>query len=217
MQSVSMLCGKLAALSWMSMTWLVLLTSLAVITEPVTATSGETSSYVVLPQTMVTKLARGFRMGSAEAVPGPDAMSNVRTKREARLPVASPPPVELEQNSPAQESATSRGREATNSSPGTFSGPRSPRAGSSQVRVGQRFHPSTSRISTGEVQTIAGKVGGLGVVIGARVGASAGPSEVLASQTVKDLIAGSGLTFEDRGEHALKGVPDRWRLYQVVN
>lgn len=72
-------------------------------------------------------------------------------------------------------------------------------------------------VHTGEVQTIAGKVGGLGVVIGARVGALAGPSEVLASQTVKELTAGSGLTFEDRGEHALRGVPDRWRLYQVVN
>jgi len=71
-------------------------------------------------------------------------------------------------------------------------------------------------VHTGEVETIAGKVGGLAVVIGARVGASAQASEVLASQTVKDLTAGSGLTFEDAGEHELKGVPDRWRLYRVV-
>ena len=42
------------------------------------------------------------------------------------------------------------------------------------------------------------------------------PSEVLVSSTVKDLVAGSGLTFEDAGEHELKGVPDRWRLYRVV-
>jgi class 3 adenylate cyclase len=53
-------------------------------------------------------------------------------------------------------------------------------------------------------------------VIGARVGASAQASEVLASQTVKDLTAGSGLTFEDAGEHELKGVPDRWHLYRVL-
>ena len=56
----------------------------------------------------------------------------------------------------------------------------------------------------------------LGVVIGARVGTLAGPSQVLVSQTVKDLVAGSDLIFEDAGEHELKGVPDRWRLYRVV-
>ena len=71
-------------------------------------------------------------------------------------------------------------------------------------------------VHTGEVETIDGKVGGIAVVIGARVGASAGPSEVLVSQTVKDLVAGSGLAFEDAGEHELKGVPDRWRLYRVT-
>ena len=71
-------------------------------------------------------------------------------------------------------------------------------------------------VHTGEVETIDGKVGGMAVVIGARVGASAGPSEVLVSQTVKDLVAGSGLAFEDAGEHELKGVPDRWRLYRVT-
>jgi pimeloyl-ACP methyl ester carboxylesterase/class 3 adenylate cyclase len=72
-------------------------------------------------------------------------------------------------------------------------------------------------VHTGEVETIDGKVGGMGVVIGARVGAAAGPSEVFVSQTVKDLVAGSGLGFEDAGEHELKGVPDRWRLYRVVS
>jgi class 3 adenylate cyclase len=71
-------------------------------------------------------------------------------------------------------------------------------------------------VHTGEVETINGKAGGLGVVIGARVGALAGPSEVLTSQTVKDLVAGSGLMFEDAGEHELKGVPDRWHLYRAV-
>ena len=53
--------------------------------------------------------------------------------------------------------------------------------------------------------------------VGARISALAGPSEVLVSQTVKDLVSGSGLRFEDVGEHELKGVPDRWRLYRVVS
>ena len=71
-------------------------------------------------------------------------------------------------------------------------------------------------IHTGEVETINGKAGGIAVMIGARIGALAGPSEILTSPTVKDLAAGSGLVFEDRGEHDLKGVPDPWRLYRVV-
>jgi class 3 adenylate cyclase len=70
-------------------------------------------------------------------------------------------------------------------------------------------------IHTGECEVIDGKSGGITVSIGARVAATAEPSEVRVSQTVKDLVAGSGLTFEDRGEHELKGVPDRWRLYSV--
>lgn len=73
-----------------------------------------------------------------------------------------------------------------------------------------------SGVHAGEVGRIDGKAGGIAVVIGARVGALAGPSEVLVSQTVKDLTAGSGLTFEDAGEHELKGVPDRWHLYRVM-
>jgi class 3 adenylate cyclase len=71
-------------------------------------------------------------------------------------------------------------------------------------------------VHTGECEVIENKCGGLTVSIGARVAAHAGPSEVLVSQTVKDLVAGSGLTFEDAGEHELKGVPDRWHLYRVV-
>ena len=70
---------------------------------------------------------------------------------------------------------------------------------------------------TGECEIVDGKCSGLSVSIGARVMTHAGPSEVLVSQTVKDFAAGSGLTFEDRGEHELKGVPDLWRLYRVVN
>jgi class 3 adenylate cyclase len=72
-------------------------------------------------------------------------------------------------------------------------------------------------VHTGEVEAIDGKAGGLGVVIGARIGALASSSEVLVSQTVKDLTAGSGIFFDAVGEHELKGVPDRWHLYRVVN
>jgi class 3 adenylate cyclase len=71
-------------------------------------------------------------------------------------------------------------------------------------------------VHTGEVETINRKVGGLAVAIGARVGSLAAPSEVLVSQTVKDLVAGSGLQFTDRGTHVLKGVPDEWRLYAAA-
>jgi len=71
-------------------------------------------------------------------------------------------------------------------------------------------------LHTGECRTIDGKVGGLAVSIGARVTSLAGPSEILVSQTVRDLVAGSGLAFDDRGEHDLKGVPGSWRVYAVV-
>jgi class 3 adenylate cyclase len=71
-------------------------------------------------------------------------------------------------------------------------------------------------VHIGEMQTIDGKAGGIAVTIGSRIMATAGRSEVLVSQTVKDLVAGSGLAFEEAGEHELKGVPDRWRLYRVV-
>ena len=59
------------------------------------------------------------------------------------------------------------------------------------------------------------KIGGIAVHIGARVAGQAAPGEVLVSSTVKDLVAGSGIAFEDRGAHMLKGVPGEWRLYAV--
>ena len=68
---------------------------------------------------------------------------------------------------------------------------------------------------TGEIELMGADVGGIAVHIGARVGALAGPSEVLVSSTVKDLVAGSGLVFDDRGEQKLKGVPGNWGLYAV--
>jgi class 3 adenylate cyclase len=70
-------------------------------------------------------------------------------------------------------------------------------------------------VHTGECELHDGKVAGLAVSIGARVAASAGPGEVLVSQTVKDLVAGTGLLLEDRGERELKGVPGSWRVYRA--
>jgi len=72
-------------------------------------------------------------------------------------------------------------------------------------------------LHTGECAVADGKVSGLAVHIGARVLAQAGPGEVLVSQTVKDLVVGSALEFEDRGGRELKGVPGEWRLYAVAD
>jgi class 3 adenylate cyclase len=72
-------------------------------------------------------------------------------------------------------------------------------------------------LHTGECELIGDKPGGIAVNIGARIVAKAQPGEVLVSQTVKDLVAGSGITFEDRGVEPLKGVPDEWRLYAVAD
>jgi class 3 adenylate cyclase/pimeloyl-ACP methyl ester carboxylesterase len=71
-------------------------------------------------------------------------------------------------------------------------------------------------VHTGECELIEDKCSGLTVSIGARVAAIGGPGEVLVSQTVKDLVPGSGLQFNDAGEHQLKGVPGRWRLHKVI-
>jgi class 3 adenylate cyclase len=73
-----------------------------------------------------------------------------------------------------------------------------------------------SGLHTGEIELIGNDVGGIAVHIGARVGALAEPGEVLVSGTVKDLVVGSGITFADRGEHELKGVPDLWRLWAAT-
>jgi class 3 adenylate cyclase len=68
-------------------------------------------------------------------------------------------------------------------------------------------------LHTGEVERVQGKLGGLAVNIGARVAGLAMPSEVLVSQTVRDLMVGSELTFDERGSHELKGIPGSWRVY----
>jgi class 3 adenylate cyclase len=70
-------------------------------------------------------------------------------------------------------------------------------------------------LHTGECELVDGKLGGIAVHIGARVAAQAEPGQVLVSQTVRDLVAGSGIQFTDRGVTELKGVPDRWRLWAV--
>jgi class 3 adenylate cyclase len=70
-------------------------------------------------------------------------------------------------------------------------------------------------VHTGEVEVRGSDVGGLAVHIAARVAAAAVPGEVLVSSTVKDLLAGSGIEFDSRGEHDLKGVPDTLRLFAV--
>jgi class 3 adenylate cyclase/pimeloyl-ACP methyl ester carboxylesterase len=72
-------------------------------------------------------------------------------------------------------------------------------------------------LHTGECEVHEGKVAGIAVSIGARVAAAAQGGEVLVSQTVKDLVAGSGVQFEERGERELKGVPGTWRLYAVAD
>ncbi|MBI3031683.1 MAG: adenylate/guanylate cyclase domain-containing protein, partial [Candidatus Rokubacteria bacterium] len=71
-------------------------------------------------------------------------------------------------------------------------------------------------VHTGECEVIGDKVGGIAVHTGARVATMAKPGEVLVSQTVKDLVAGSGLRFEERGAHALKGIHGEWRLFAVI-
>jgi class 3 adenylate cyclase len=71
-------------------------------------------------------------------------------------------------------------------------------------------------VHTGELESDGSRVRGIAVHIGARVMSLAGPSEILASSTVKDLTAGSGLRFESAGEHELKGVPEPLHLYRVV-
>jgi class 3 adenylate cyclase len=77
-----------------------------------------------------------------------------------------------------------------------------------QVRAG---------VHSGEVEVIGAHLGGIAVHIGARISALAGPDEVLVSQTVKEAVVGSGIAFEDRGTHELKGVPGQWQVYGVAS
>jgi len=100
----------------------------------------------------------------------------------------------------------------------TFDGPA--RAVRCAQAIGETVKPLGIEIRagchTGELELEGNEVRGIAVHIGARVGSVAGPGEILVSSTVRDLVAGSGLVFEDAGEHELKGVPDRWRLYRLA-
>jgi pimeloyl-ACP methyl ester carboxylesterase len=120
-----------------------------------------------------------------------------------------------------EELARFRGREIDNAGDGflaTFDGP------ARGVRAACAISAAVSRLGlemraglhTGECEEMGDKIGGIAVHIGARVAASAGPGEVLVSSTVRDLVAGSGLQFEDRGVHGLKGVADKWHLFAVL-
>ncbi len=100
----------------------------------------------------------------------------------------------------------------------TFDGPARAIRCATAIRDGARGHfglEVRTGLHTGEIELMGNDVGGIAVHIGARVSARAGPGEVLVSSTVKDLVVGSGIGFQDRGEHELKGVPDRWRLWAV--
>jgi class 3 adenylate cyclase len=114
-----------------------------------------------------------------------------------------------------------RGREVDTAGDGffaTFDGPA--RAIRCAFAVGDRARTLglevRAGVHTGECELLGDKVAGIAVHTGARVAALARAGEVLVSQTVKDLVAGSGLDFDDRGEHQLKGVPGRWRVYAAV-
>ena len=113
-----------------------------------------------------------------------------------------------------------RGREVNTSGDGflaVFDGPA--RAVRCAVAIGRAVRDLglevRAGVHTGECELVGREVQGLAVHIGARIGALAGAGEVLASSTVKDLVAGSSIVFEDRGEHVLKGVPATWRVFSV--
>lgn len=97
----------------------------------------------------------------------------------------------------------------------TFEGPgRAVRAAQAIVNGVQSLGLAVrAGVHTGECEMVNGKPGGLAVNIGARIAALAQPSEVLVSETVRNLVAGSGMAFADRGTHELKGVPDEWRVW----
>jgi len=99
----------------------------------------------------------------------------------------------------------------------TFDGPARAIRCASAIETGIRALGLEVRagVHTGECELFGDTVAGLAVHTGARVASLAGPGEVLVSQTVKDLVAGSGIEFEDRGSHELKGVPGEWRVYAV--
>jgi len=129
--------------------------------------------------------------------------------------------LEAQQRAVRAELERHRGREVKSTGDGflaTFDGPgRAVRCGQAIVDCVKRVGLETRvGLHAGEVEVMGDDVGGIAVHIASRVGSMAGAGEVLVSETVKGIVAGSGLRFEDRGEHQLKGVPDRWRLFAVA-
>ena len=120
-----------------------------------------------------------------------------------------------------RELAVHRGREVKTTGDGflaTFDGPARAIRCASAIRddlqgIGIEVRAG---LHTGEIETIGTDVGGMAVNIGARVGALAEPGEVLVSSTVRELVVGSGIEFQARGSHRLKGAPDEWRLFAVA-
>jgi class 3 adenylate cyclase len=113
-----------------------------------------------------------------------------------------------------------RGREIDTAGDGflaTFDGPARAIRCAAAIRDAVRSLGMAIRagLHTGECEVIGDKLGGIAVHIGARVAALAASDEVLVSSTVRDLVAGSGLRFQDRGVHALRGLPEAWRLFAV--
>jgi len=100
----------------------------------------------------------------------------------------------------------------------TFDGPaRAIKAASALIEAVAALGISVrAGLHTGEVEMVGDDIAGLAVHIGARVAGLAGPGEVLVSRTVRDLVAGSGIQFEDRGHHELRGVPDTWQVYAAL-
>jgi class 3 adenylate cyclase len=120
-----------------------------------------------------------------------------------------------------RELARFRGEEVDTAGDGffcRFDGPARAMACARAIVEGAREHDLAVRsgIHTGECELVGDKIAGIAVVTGARISSVAAPGEVLVSSTVKDLVAGSGFSFDDRGEHELKGVPGTWRLYAVA-
>ena len=115
-----------------------------------------------------------------------------------------------------------RGREVSTSGDGflaTFDGPQRAIRCAMAIRDAVQSLGIQVRagLHTGECEVRGDDIGGIAVHIGARVSALAGPNEVLVSSTLRDLVIGSGLEFEDRGDHTLKGVPGEWRLSAVAS
>ena len=118
--------------------------------------------------------------------------------------------------------AAFRGKEVATTGDGflaTFDGPA--RAVQCTARIRSAIEPFRLQIRaglhTGEIELLKGDIGGIAVHLAARIMSLAGPSEILVSGTVSDLVIGSGIGFVDRGRHALKGVPGAWQLYQVAS